>query len=463
MGKKDSKPRSAPSTTAITPAALASTLTAFSPSSESASYFAHLHRAPDSHTLRIYEVASGRCVTRWAGSMDADSEEKVSSLCWVLLPAPAGAEADAEGKRGKKRRKSGGAAELDEALAVSGPKLVLALGLENGSIVLVSPVSAPPITLAHPSCAGSALTFLAAPVGASSGHLWSISGDGQVRVWELSATGGTVIARIAGLKEGANWDDLAVKYLPLVEEGAKKQSVQLILSHLTIHLYSCSISTAAKKDKVKDIKIVELGKCTGHIDLCHVAFTGLHLATAATDSAMVDSDDEDADDSETIKFVSYSKTDRFVQAWSLALVSGAVRDAKLLARLGLETSVQSISLGSSSLNSSEEEILAAVDTAGRVSLARLPNRLPEGKKVLALEIESALTGREGEGAGVSQLLLTQGDKLVLCRGAVKPVFEIIVRCSLETRRLLMSWDRSSPKRMGAGSPRSNWRRLALVC
>ncbi|ORY80778.1 hypothetical protein BCR35DRAFT_304358 [Leucosporidium creatinivorum] len=439
MGKKQ-QPKSVARTTTITPASTSTVLTAFSPSVASASplksslYYAHLLRAPDAHTLRIYEISTGKCISRWASNAlgdDEDQEQRVASFEWSLIPAPAAAEAteapaEAEGKRGKKRRKSDStptaAAGADEAARQQQPKLVLALGLENGSILLWSPNGATPITLSH-SSSSSPVTALASPVGeGSAGHLWSAHEDGAVRVWDLVS--GQLVGKASGIVEAKKWDDLAVRY-EAAEAGDKKRSVQLVLSHLSLHVYSLSIGGASKKDKVKDLKTTEIGRCTGHVEAGFVRWTGRSAASPST-SAM-----EDDSTSDSLSFLSYSPADRFVQFWTLPLSSSTRAEGALAARLALDSGVQTVALGSS--RTEEEQIIAAIDSVGKVALARVPFTFPQpstkGKKaagVVALPIESEISGRGGEGAGVSETAFGGAEgQVVVCRGGVKPVFESV--------------------------------------
>lgn len=443
MGKKQ-QVKSVPRTTTITPASTSTVLTAFSPSSDafkSSLYYAHLLRAPDAHTLRIYESATGKCISRWASNAlgdDEDQEQRVASFEWTLIPAPAATEtaeqpAEAEGKRGKKRRKSdstptAAAGAADEAARQQQPKLVLALGLENGSILLWSPNGATPSTLSH-SSSSSPVTALASPVGeGSAGHLWSAHEDGAVRVWDLVS--GQLVGKTSGIAETKKWDDLAVRY----EAGSdKKRSVQLVLSHLSLHVYSLSIGGASKKDKVKDLKTTEIGRCTGHVEAGFVRWTGRSAASPST-SAM-----EDDSTSDFLSFLSYSPADRFVQFWTLPLSSSSTRaEGALAARLALDSGVQTVSLGSSSVE--EEQIIAAIDSVGNSALARLPFTIPQpatkGKKaagVVALEVESEISGRGGKGAGVSEIAFGGAEgQIVVCRGGVKPVFESVVSPSFSS-------------------------------
>ena len=391
-------------------------------------------------------MSSGQCVIRWGSNVtegEEKDEERVASISWVLLPPAASAEAVAEGeedagegKRGKKRRKSTSAVEGTTVEKES--KLVFALGLESGKILFLSLNTTNETTLlSHPTSTLPLSTLVAPPRSTSPhhAHLYTINPLGQVNLWELSAlsngtVAGTLVAKLAGLPENTPWDDLALNYLPLSDPAAKKQTVQIVLSKLTLHVYSFNLAVggSTKKDKVKDVKVTELGKCTGHIAAAHVEFTGIvsSLSSAtAEDSAML-SDDEDnsAPAPKAIRFLSHSKTDRFVQIWSLAPGSTS---GKLIARLGLESGVSAVSLGVSSLNADEEEVLAAVDAEGRIAFSRLPLAFPEGsKKVFNLETESVIKGKGGEGTDVNSLRLKE-DSLVVCRGRVKPVFEVIVR------------------------------------
>lgn len=452
MGKKQQQ-KSVTRTTTITPASTTTTLKSFSPWTSSSKsslpplYYAHLLRAPDAHTLRVYETSTGKCISRWAsnqlGDEDEEHEQRVASLEWTLIPAPLAAtsnaesvqqSAEAEGKRGKKRRKSDSTPVAPLAPSVqqqAEPKLVLALGLENGSILLWSPNGANPTTLSHPS-SSTPVTALASPIvagqssaEATSGHLWSAHEDGSVRVWDLVS--GQLMGKANVVTEGKKWDDLAVRY-EAAEASDKKRSVQIVLSHLSLHVYSLSILTgASKKDKVKDLKATEVGRCTGHVEAAFVRWTG-RSATASSTSAM----EEDA--STSLSFLSYSPADRFIQFWSLALSSTTSTRAEgsLVARLALDSGVHSVALGASA-STEEEQIVAGIDSVGKVALARLPFVFPQataakGKKagVLALEVESEVSGKGGDAAGVSEVAFGAEAQLVVCRGGVKPTFESVV-------------------------------------
>ncbi|KAI5474800.1 U3 small nucleolar RNA-associated protein 5 [Pseudohyphozyma bogoriensis] len=454
MGKKVA-PKSTERTTSITPASQASTLHAFSPSTPSSKslLYAHLHRAPDAHTLRVYDATTGKCLSRWASNSaaDGDDDKRVASLAWAVIPAPAAStsaaaaggasagEEEAKGKRGKKRRKSDSAAEqpVVDGKVADEAKLVLALGLEDGAILLWTPTgsNSTPTVISHPSST-SAITALSSPVGTStpSGHLWSAHADGSVRVWDLEA--GALIAKIGeGLNAGGKaWDDIAVRYLPVPAsaDDSKKRPVQILLSHLSIHLFSVSLATSSKKDKVRELKPVEIGRSVGHVDKAFVRWSGRSslAPSASPDEAM---EDDDAT-STPLTFISHSSTDRFVQVWSLVPSSTSQRvDATLTARLGLDSGVQSLAIGSSPLNDEEEQVLAAIDVEGKVAVARLPFVIPvakgtPGKKgkgagIVALEVESQVTARNGEGAGVVEVKFGESGKVWLCRSSVKPTFD----------------------------------------
>ncbi|KPV77009.1 uncharacterized protein RHOBADRAFT_51975 [Rhodotorula graminis WP1] len=448
MGKK-SKPATAPRTTAINPAAVATILTAFSPSTAAAgpSYYAHLHAAPDAHTLRVYDL-DGKCVSRWASNANSDAQDeadepRVKSLAWCWVP-PASAHdaqgdggAAGDGKRGKKRRKSDGGAAADSPAKPSSsssaalkPQLMLALGLESGAVLLWHPLGTASRTLSHPTSA-SPVTALAVPVSPSAsadGHLWSAHQDGAVRVWDVVS--GALVGKVGGLAEEPRWDDLLVRYEPASEEGGKR-TVHLVLSHLSLHVYSVHLGAASKKEgKVRDLKATELGRCTGHVEPCSVRWTG---ASSSADSSSPDAD--------KLSFLSYSPTDRFVQVWQIATStpSSSPHIGLLLARLGTDSGVSSATV---SPLAGDVQTLAAVDSAtGNVTLSALPlsfapaaSPSKKAKKhaagVVALEAQCEVTAPTQGGrseAGVAEVAFRASDeaKAVLCRGGVKPVFEVV--------------------------------------
>ncbi|GAA5860411.1 hypothetical protein JCM3774_000410 [Rhodotorula dairenensis] len=452
MGKK--APKSTPRTTAINPQAVAHTFTAFSPATDKATplYYAHLHAAPDAHTLRVYSI-DGKCVSRWAsnahGGDDADAdhsvdEPRVRSIEWCAIPAAATddavAQQQAEGKRGKKRRKSDGGGAVDSpakptadalrSAAPAAPQLLLALGLENGSILLWQPTGTQARTLSHPA-SNSPVTALAAPVGdAASGHLWSAHQDGSVRVWDLES--GNVVGKVAGLAEQSRWDDLLVRYeAPAADSG--KRTVQIVLSHLSLHVYSLQLGAAPKKEgKVRDLKATELGRCTGHVEPCSVRWTGSSASASALDAA-----------ADKLTFLSYAPMDRFVQVWQIPTAPASpAHIGLLLARLALDSGVASASV-SPIAPSTSSQTLAAVDSAtGNVSFTTLPlsfsadSSTPskKGKKhglgVVALDVQCEITAPSQGGrneANVSEVTFRpeEDGKAILCRGGVKPVFEVV--------------------------------------
>ena len=485
MGKK-SKPATAPRTTAINPAAVATILTAFSPSTAAAgpSYYAHLHAAPDAHTLRVYDL-DGKCVSRWASNANPDvddeaDEPRVKSLAWCWVPPASSAHdgqadgaAAADGKRGKKRRKSDGGAAADSPAKPSSsalkPQLMLALGLESGAVLLWHPLGTASRTLSHPT-SSSPVTALALPVSPSAsadGHLWSAHQDGAVRVWDVAS--GALVGKVGGLAEEPRWDDLLVRYEPAAEEGGKR-TVHLVLSHLSLHVYSLHLGAASKKEgKVRDLKATELGRCTGHVEPCSVRWAG------ASSSAV----DSPSDAVDKLSFISFSPTDRFVQVWQIATSTptSSPHIGLLLARLGTDSGVASATV---SPLAGAAQALAAVDSAtGNVTLSALPlsfapaaSPSKKAKKhaagVVALEAQCEVTAPAQGGrseAGVAEVAFRAGDEAVLCRGGVKPVFEVVVRPPFASLVLPSSDQglttlcarpaRSPSRSMAPGSPRSS--------
>ncbi|GAA5857579.1 hypothetical protein JCM8547_004281 [Rhodosporidiobolus lusitaniae] len=461
MGKK--APKSTPRTTDINPASVSSSLTAFShpaaSSSSTALYYAHVQQAPDAHTVRVFAVDSGKCVSRWASNADDGDELRVKSVEWCYVPSasPAGSTTavDGEGKRGKKRRKSDGGGAVDSpakpvassSLKPQPAQLTLALGLENGSVLLWHPLGTGSRTLSHPASI-SPVTAVASPVSSSvqeDGHLWTAHADGSVRVWDTVS--GNVVGKVAGLKEEQRWDDLLVRYEPASEEGGKR-TVHLVLSHLSLHAYSLQLAGPSKKEgKVRDLKAVEVGRCTGHVEPCSIRWTGLSSSTSSSFSDMTD--DATFSSSDKLSFLSFSPTDRFVQLWSLPLASpSSPANGTLLARLALDSGVSSASLSpllsSSSSSSSSSQTLAAIDSVtGNVTLTSLPLSFTpaesaitpskKGKKttsgVVALEALCEITapaqgGRAEAGVAEAVFRAEEEGKVLLCRGGVKPVFEV---------------------------------------
>ncbi|KAK4702967.1 U3 small nucleolar RNA-associated protein 5, partial [Phenoliferia sp. Uapishka_3] len=413
MGKKSSTSHSR--TTSITPASLASTLTSFS-SPAPAKFYAHLHRAPDAHTLRVFEFATGKCVSRWA----SEEGEKVACLEWAVLPSKKAAEAadeDASKRGSKKRRKSdSGAGEdhSDVSSAQAEPKLVLALGMEDGSIVLWSPTGSDTTgtKLAHPSstAAVTALSYPPTTEGESAGHLWSAHADGSVFYWDLASVAliGKLTGHLEGKAAGTTWDDLAVRYVGTVGEGRKrKYAAELVLARKNIRVFTLDVPTA-KKDAIREAKAVEIAKCTGH-----VGETFLHWieSNPASASAMVDDEDIET----PLNFLSYSPTDRFVQIWTVpsSEPSATPASGSLLSRFALDSPVQSIAFNNSTI--------AAVDSEGKASVGSfdLSAIEPKAKGVRAIKVETTI------GGPISQVAFGREGTLCVCRAGVKPVFELV--------------------------------------
>ncbi|KAK4046414.1 Small subunit (SSU) processome component [Microbotryomycetes sp. JL201] len=415
---KSKHPKQARRTTTITPASTTTTVVRFSPSAgaaaehaqASALLYAHLVRSPDGHTVRVYDAASNKCVQRWSGhaASDNDNDDAVNAIAWASIhspdnnrldPAnPTAAAVDSQASRGKKRRKSDAAASTStepSATTPKPPKLVLCLGLDNGSILVLSPTdgaAARSITLSHPT-ATAAITALAVPESQSASHVWSAHEDGTCRVWDLQTR--RLVARTTGIAPGKKVDDLAVQY----SQTSDKSQAHIIASHLSLSLYSTNVP-ASTKDKIKDLKATELGRCPGHVDKATVQWIA---------------------NSGALEFCSYSPTDRFVQFWSM--LEGR-QDAVLQARLALDSGVQAVAV------TSTDKVFAAVDADGKLSIAELMTASTaspsKGKNaVVTLGAKTEVVGLEGASAGIVSVAFSSTGRVTLSRGSVKPTFESV--------------------------------------
>ncbi|KAM0792773.1 hypothetical protein ACM66B_002545 [Microbotryomycetes sp. NB124-2] len=439
---KSKHPKQARRTTTITPASTTTTLVRFSRSTTavgsaapSGLYYAHLVRAPDGHTVRVYDCDSNKCVQRWSGHAqtndEGDSDQQVNAIHWALvntLSKQQGSDSaaqDAQSSRGKKRRKSDAAAaattsssssSIEPAKVTPASKLVLCLGLDNGSILVLSPTdgaTAKTTTLSHPT-ATSPVTALAAPADSTLNHLWSAHEDGTCRVWDLRTR--QLVARSNGIAQGKKIDDLAVQYSTTsASDDNGKVHASIIASHLSLSVYSTSFSASLNgKDKVKDLKTLERGKCPGHVDKAFVQWTATGPSSQQPNN--------------TLQFLSYSQSDRFVQLWSL---SEGRQDATLQARLSLDSGVQAVATDATG----QQQVVAAVDAAGKLSIADLAldsssssslTSPGKGSKVESLTTKTEVVGPEDAPAGIVSVSLGhQIGQVVVSRGSVKPSFEAI--------------------------------------
>ncbi|KAK4056231.1 Small subunit (SSU) processome component [Microbotryomycetes sp. JL221] len=444
---KSKQPKLAKRTTTITPASTTTTVVQFSPNQLAAHQqqhpllYAHLIRSPDGHTVRVYDtVQQGKCVLRWSGqqtgqtqaatNQDEDQQDQhVAAIAWTFISNPSsshqsGKQAqvnEAGVARGKKRRKSDGATsstEQQDAASSSSAntnkvKLVLCLGLENGSVVVLSPTdgtAAKTFTLSHPTST-SAITALTVPVTedvSAPSHIWSAHQDGVTRVWDLTTR--SIVAKATGIAQGQTVDDLAVSYRSSATADGDKFSVDIIASHLSLSLYSTEIRTTSK-DKIRDLKVVDKGRASGHVDKAFVRWT--------------------SSSSSLHEFVSYSTSDRFVQFWSLM---DGKQDATLVARLSLDSGAQAVDIGVSP--TSANKVVAAVDADGKLSIANVELKAPaspaKGKKassgVTALQVATEVVGTgESSSVGVVSVAFAKtSGQVVISRGSVKPIFESVI-------------------------------------
>jgi U3 small nucleolar RNA-associated protein 5 len=448
MSKKHPKPTPAnqrPKSTSELAQPTASTsltaLTAFSP--EPSDFFAQLSLAVDAHTLRIYDVVTGRCTARWAAS---EAREKVTCIEWVEVPSQAKV---ADSKRGKKRRKSSSAAEkepVDPSDATPRVQLV-ALGLSNGTIALVHPNQSTVVkTLSHPSST-KPVTSLSAPL-LSSDMIWSCSSDGVVRVWtlpDLVGNGGRLLARMEGV--GAGWDRISVRYLDSTHHDGRRDvsmngthdstKAQLLVAQHAIRLLEVtlpfSVRSRGPAGGEEDLAVVDLNPRVA------ASFTG-HATEVTTLVWLPSTSSQDPPDGSLTNgvsklasepsFLSCASSDRFVNLWSFPKPTSSpskstkAPEGTLVASLALDDPVhKAFAVG---------PFVAALSTSGILAVARV-NQKPEKKSkspVVALKPTSEVAVKSGGEPLIDVLLIAAeeggANAIKAARGSVKPIFETVV-------------------------------------
>jgi len=430
MAKSKSK-SNGPSTSALhqpVQASTSSALTSFSPS-----YYAHVSLALDAHTVRIFEVASGRCVNRWAAA--DEQNEKVGALQWVDLQVPA-TEAT-ESKRTKKRsRKSSltngieGSSVADESSkktdAASDNVSVLALGLSDGSIIFLHPTNAGIMKrLTH---ASSSQPIMSLSFGAGSANLlWSASADGQILAWALpnsEASSGHLAGKLPAF--GKEWSSVAVSYSNFQDKAKAhilvgKHNVKIIEAELPV-----------PSSQLQDLPHRLIGSCTGHPS----RIASLQWITLPKSSQLA--------------FLSIAIADRTIHFWVLKPSSNSREaEASLVATFGLDSHVHKALCASATANNFD---VAAISEQGTVSIAPVAlsifsasektngaTKSPAKAKITSLRPLSEITAKGVASSDTFidfQSLPEQKGELRLARAGIKPQFDIVVRAIWKRARTI---------------------------
>ena len=374
-------------------------------------FYAQIARAADADTVRVYDTVSGRCVGRWATEIAAADGGRVECATWVDLRA---AEGTTPNKRGKKRRKSGAAAEAEDGgPAATSSLAALALGLSDGSIIVLHPTQSTVIkTLAHASNA-SAVQSLSFPT--SPRHLlWSAAADGSILAWTLptpDGSGGALLGRASGC--GAGWSQLSVRYL---DDG----SARALVGQHALKIIDLSVPAATDVyDSVAEMEQTIVGSCTGH---------------ATPLERLVWLEAADVGRSARISFATSAMSDRMVSIWSLEPTTD---EAVLVASLSLDTDVRTIAAASgastlAAVSSGEGASVAVVELPESVFAAPAGPSPAKGKRsksrvhVLRPASEVVVVG-SADGIVDAVFAHDSASSLRTVRGALKPVFDSAVR------------------------------------
>jgi U3 small nucleolar RNA-associated protein 5 len=360
--------------------------------SSSGKLFAQLNIAVDADTLRVFESHSGQCVGRWSSS---NAAQRVSAVEWVELPSsstPSTENNNDKASRGKKRRK--GQHNQEDSLVQDADKSItieastsnaaplgasstmeaLALGLKDGSILILHPTQSTVIQiLSHSSITSASVSLSFSPFSSSSSSsntpalLWSSSAAGQISVWtlpRLSGIKGRLVAQYDTQCPSCTY--LSVRYVsssqPRInghqEEGESSSTnsattVQILLGQYSIKLFETSLPKITEGISVETVERPQIhlrSECSGH------ASEIIQLVWLAQDSSKTS-------DAENVRFLSIAKGDRFVSLWttSISATSTAPASGLLTATLGLDEEPRRLAV-----TASESVICAVSSDAARI-------------------------------------------------------------------------------------------------
>lgn len=383
--KGKNKPAKPPTSRAVGTSALAqpslsspaSRLSSFSPDG---TLFAFVSLAVDKHRVRVYDVSTGSAVADH--TLDG---ARATALSWGAFELT-----DGQSKKKRRKRKS----VADEPTEVPSPAVqLIALGLSDGSIALLSPIQGAVVrTLSNPSHS-AAITSIA-PHNDSPTDLWAASEDSTIRRWYIP----TATARDVATSTPC----VVLAPRPGITE-TKDGISHLLAAQTTIQLLPIPVDNVAQ---------TELVTVPGH-------------ASPVTTLAWDQLSSEPAQ-----RFVSAAESDRVVSVWDAT-------NGRMVASVPLDSDARHVAFGAESTTS----VLLALAISGKVSLYTLPEKPAATTKpkhtVSALSPRAVVSveyaGKKGAdpvAADVVAAAFVPGDegKIVLARlVGVKPVFDTIVR------------------------------------
>jgi len=408
-------------------------------------YYATVTKAVDADTVRVYSVHSSQCLARWAST---GINDRVAAIEWVNVrqsqqrqsndnnsnsnsnPAP----------RGKKRRKSGSlpaavaadASVTEEAgrsptqdSAVGSP--YLALGLVNGSILLLHPTrSVVTATLSHSSVASSvrALSFLPAPAAqgktaSPAPLLWASYAGGKYLVWNLD----DVLDKPSSVPTSAftlptqECSSMAVRHE--LTGSAATPAFQLLVASHAISAFRVSFSRPAVIDEPTPATSVPLATFTGHTaTVTSLQWTA--LSPAGLEGAQIAKAD----------FISVASAERFVNLWALptADVSESTPEGRLVATASMDHNIAHAGMDTAgrTLHALASDGTACIFDLGTIPTSGSSEKKKRRKSGLSSLSPMTVVNTSPKSALAACATILSADTLLLAFGGIQPGFERVI-------------------------------------
>ena len=150
-------------------------LSSFSPSSLGQSLFASTILGLDAQRLRIHDTTTGRLRCEYV----FEKGSLCNSLAWGSTPAESDDAADKKNKKKKRKRLSDSTGEATQTESI----IVLALGMNKGTVLLFSPTEGKIIGSLEGAHTGEVTAFQFSETDSNRG--WSCGTDGKLVEWDL--------------------------------------------------------------------------------------------------------------------------------------------------------------------------------------------------------------------------------------------------------------------------------------